>query len=362
MIIPRKPESRFEESSSRGTAMLHTALKALAGAIDFGDGAAPPLNIWIRTAPRGAQGYSWRIEIAPRLGQPAGFELGTGVGINPVAPEDAAEQLRGGARSDLDRHHDGRLAARSARGSHTGARRPPRRFAKRLMDVVLWVIIPPVLFFNLAHFEFTIEAGKALGDRVDRQPPARRGRLRDRDTRFDSDPAADRRLRLLRGDGQHGVSRLRVLDARRSAPDALDEAIIYDILVMLPSLMFIAFSIGAAYGTHADTPRERFKSYFTKNPLLFTAVLALLAPESLSPRVGARHHAPSRLRDPAGGILRRRDRRAPRERARQAQLPAEADQAGRGRQPAEAQLPAAVSAGGQTSGSRRSPRPTCSRR
>lgn len=94
-VIPRRPEPRFEESASRGTAMLQAALKALAGAIDFGDGAAPPLNIWIRTAPQGAQGYSWRIEIAPRLGQPAGFELGTGVGINPVAPEDAAEQLRG---------------------------------------------------------------------------------------------------------------------------------------------------------------------------------------------------------------------------------------------------------------------------
>lgn len=97
-VIPRKPEPRFEESPSRGTAMLHTALKALAGAIDFGEGAAPPLNIWIRTAPHGAQGYSWRMEIAPRLGQPAGFELGTGVGINAVAPEDAAEQLRGALR------------------------------------------------------------------------------------------------------------------------------------------------------------------------------------------------------------------------------------------------------------------------
>lgn len=94
-IIPRKPEPRYEESASRGTAMLHAALKALAATIEFGEGAAPPLNIWIRTAPRDAQGYSWRLEIAPRLGQPAGFELGTGVGINPVAPEDAAEQLRG---------------------------------------------------------------------------------------------------------------------------------------------------------------------------------------------------------------------------------------------------------------------------
>ncbi|MGB1583034.1 MAG: hypothetical protein ACPHCI_04525, partial [Solirubrobacterales bacterium] len=36
------------------------------------------------------------------------------------------------------------------------------RFAKRLMDFVLWVIIPPVLFFNLAAYEFTAKTGGAL--------------------------------------------------------------------------------------------------------------------------------------------------------------------------------------------------------
>jgi UDPglucose--hexose-1-phosphate uridylyltransferase len=94
-VIPRRPESHYEQSASRGVTMLHAALAALAGALGDADGTPPPLNIWIRTAPRGAEGYSWRIEIAPRIGQPAGFELGTGVGINAVAPEDAAHELRG---------------------------------------------------------------------------------------------------------------------------------------------------------------------------------------------------------------------------------------------------------------------------
>ena len=54
----------------------------------------PPLNLWVRTAPEGAASYTWRIEIAPRLAQPAGFELGTGASINSVAPETAAALLR----------------------------------------------------------------------------------------------------------------------------------------------------------------------------------------------------------------------------------------------------------------------------
>lgn len=90
MIVPRRPEPRFEESAERGAGMLYTALQALRTHF----GTMPALNLWIRTAPRGAENYCWRLEIAPRLSHPAGFELGTGVAINAVAPELAAEQLR----------------------------------------------------------------------------------------------------------------------------------------------------------------------------------------------------------------------------------------------------------------------------
>ncbi len=39
--------------------------------------------------------YHWHIEILPRVTRVAGFEWGTGFYINPVAPEDAAQFLRG---------------------------------------------------------------------------------------------------------------------------------------------------------------------------------------------------------------------------------------------------------------------------
>jgi UDPglucose--hexose-1-phosphate uridylyltransferase len=47
------------------------------------------------TAPVGYDGVFWEyVRIAPRLSIDAGFELGSGVGINITAPEDAARYLR----------------------------------------------------------------------------------------------------------------------------------------------------------------------------------------------------------------------------------------------------------------------------
>ncbi|MBK5231068.1 MAG: galactose-1-phosphate uridylyltransferase, partial [Thermoleophilia bacterium] len=57
-------------------------------------GGLQPLNLWVRTAPPDAESFGWRIEIAPRLGQPTGMELGTGVYINVVPPETSAATLR----------------------------------------------------------------------------------------------------------------------------------------------------------------------------------------------------------------------------------------------------------------------------
>jgi len=54
-------------------------------------------NLILHTAPFDTHyddRYHWHIEIVPRIAQLAGFELGGGQFINPVAPECAAENLR----------------------------------------------------------------------------------------------------------------------------------------------------------------------------------------------------------------------------------------------------------------------------
>jgi UDPglucose--hexose-1-phosphate uridylyltransferase len=90
MLAPRRPRRRFDDAGPTGAALLHDALNRLARRL----GASPPLNLWIRTAPRDADHFCWRIDIVPRLTHMAGLELGTGVHLNIVAPERAAAELR----------------------------------------------------------------------------------------------------------------------------------------------------------------------------------------------------------------------------------------------------------------------------
>jgi UDPglucose--hexose-1-phosphate uridylyltransferase len=90
MLAPRKPRARFEDDGPLGAELLHDGLNRLARHF----GASPPLNMWVRTAPRGAEHFCWRIDVAPRLTHLAGLELSTGVNLNIVAPEHAAAVLR----------------------------------------------------------------------------------------------------------------------------------------------------------------------------------------------------------------------------------------------------------------------------
>jgi len=90
MLAPRTPRMRFEEDGPLGATLLHDGLSRLARHF----GSSPPLNMWVRTAPRGAERFCWRIDIAPRLTHLAGLELSTGVHLDIVAPEHAAKVLR----------------------------------------------------------------------------------------------------------------------------------------------------------------------------------------------------------------------------------------------------------------------------
>ena len=90
MLTPRRRRERFEDGGPTGATLLHDALSRLRRRF----GTSPPLNLWIRTAPRDAERFCWRIDIVPRLTQEAGLELGTGMHLNTVAPERAAAELR----------------------------------------------------------------------------------------------------------------------------------------------------------------------------------------------------------------------------------------------------------------------------
>jgi UDPglucose--hexose-1-phosphate uridylyltransferase len=93
LLAPRAPAARFSDDGPLGGRLLHEVLNRLRAELET----LPPLNMWVRTAPRDADQFCWRIEIMPRLAQLAGLEIGTGVHLNVLAPEDAAARLRDAA-------------------------------------------------------------------------------------------------------------------------------------------------------------------------------------------------------------------------------------------------------------------------
>ena len=90
MLAPRRRRDRFEDDGATGAALLHHGLDLLR--TRFGD--SPPLSFWVRTAPRGAERFCWRIDVVPRLGPATSLERGAGLAHNPVSPERAARELR----------------------------------------------------------------------------------------------------------------------------------------------------------------------------------------------------------------------------------------------------------------------------
>jgi UDPglucose--hexose-1-phosphate uridylyltransferase len=89
-IIPRSPASSFERDGEVGLGMLRAAL----GALEARFGRVPQLNAWVITAPRGSEQFHWHLDMAPRIGIRAGFEMSTGVDLNVFPPERAAAELR----------------------------------------------------------------------------------------------------------------------------------------------------------------------------------------------------------------------------------------------------------------------------
>ena len=88
-VVPRRETASFEDDTA-GAAMIRTAMRVLAERF----GGPPELNLWVRTAPRGAEPFHWHVDIAPRLTIKAGFELATAIDINIYPPERAAADLK----------------------------------------------------------------------------------------------------------------------------------------------------------------------------------------------------------------------------------------------------------------------------
>jgi len=177
------------------------------------------------------------------------------------------------------------IAAATAVGfgvEHRWGEERSRRAAKLVIRFMLWVMLPPVVFVNLARLDpsagvaagigFGFAAlGTALalayviGTRVLHLPRPSVGALM-----------------LASGFANTGYLGL-PLTAALFGSDEIANAIVYDLFITTLAIFTIGFSIGAAFGTVATHTRERVRVFFSRNPALWACAAGLLAPASLAP-------------------------------------------------------------------------------
>jgi UDPglucose--hexose-1-phosphate uridylyltransferase len=101
-VVPRHHAADFGAATDAQLISAAETLQKVLRLLDVLDG--PPYNLVLHTAPLREnvdETYHWHWEIHPRLREIAGLELGTGLPVNPVSPEDAVEELLGRAEPSL---------------------------------------------------------------------------------------------------------------------------------------------------------------------------------------------------------------------------------------------------------------------
>ena len=158
-------------------------------------------------------------------------------------------------------------------------------WARRLLVISLYTLIPFVVFFNLdrAHLNADLAGGLVTGWVAILSAVGLAW------------VAGSRLLRLARPSTGTLISTTAVpnsgylgypLTASLLGFHALGQAVVYDVIVVSPCLLLIAFGAGASFGTRAgESPRERAIAFFTRNPPLYAAIAAVIAPASFAPNV-----------------------------------------------------------------------------
>jgi predicted permease len=158
-------------------------------------------------------------------------------------------------------------------------------WARRLLVISLYTLLPFVVFFNLARTHINAdEAGGLVIGWVAILGAAGIAWL-----------AGERLLRLARPSTGSLITGTLVpnsgylgypLVASLLGFHSLGEAVVFDITVTSPSLLLLGFGTGAAFGTKVGEGfRERLVAFLTRNPSLYAAIAGLLVPNSLAPDV-----------------------------------------------------------------------------
>jgi UDPglucose--hexose-1-phosphate uridylyltransferase len=95
-VLPKRHQAEFSDIRDAEIDLLAIALKDALLRLEAALG-GPPYNYLVDTAPKGGSGspyLHWRIRVVPQSGVSAGFEMASGLPINPHLPEEDAAVLR----------------------------------------------------------------------------------------------------------------------------------------------------------------------------------------------------------------------------------------------------------------------------
>jgi len=105
-ILPLQHQADFLDSTDEELRAFSEVLKNSMARLEQVIGGAQ-FNYFLHSVPHGDEyedhhaSYHWHLEICPRTSIPSGFELGSGLFVNTISPEDAAEKLRSVDISDI---------------------------------------------------------------------------------------------------------------------------------------------------------------------------------------------------------------------------------------------------------------------
>ena len=158
-------------------------------------------------------------------------------------------------------------------------------WARGILKLLLYGVMPFVTFFNIARLEVSADVGigivlgwaaLVLAALVDWLVGRRLLHL--------ERPTAGV-LAIVALQANTGLLGIAVTAALLGFDD-VSEAVAYDALVQQPVFFVGSFAIAAATGTKAgETVPQRIRAFFVRNPPLAAVVLALVAPDSLAPDV-----------------------------------------------------------------------------
>jgi predicted permease len=158
-------------------------------------------------------------------------------------------------------------------------------WARTILKLLLYVVMPLVAFFNIARLEVDADVGLGIvlgwsalalaalvgwlvGRRLLHLPPPSAGVLA-----------------IVGLQANTGLMGIAVAGAILGFGH-VSEAVAYDALVQQPVFFIGSFAIAAATGTRAgETVAQRVRAFFVRNPPLAAVALALVAPDALAPDV-----------------------------------------------------------------------------